>query len=50
MEKEGSLTSATAAQMMTREPLTLPEDTMIIEAEENAKAPRLNVIGDQQGK
>ena len=51
MEKEDSLTSATAAQMMTREPLTLPEDTMIIEAEEkNAKAPRLNVIGDQQGK
>ncbi|EOT9914388.1 SIS domain-containing protein, partial [Escherichia coli] len=34
MEKEDSLTSATAAQMMTREPLTLPEDTMIIEAEE----------------
>lgn len=38
MEKEDSLTSATAAQMMTREPLTLPEDTMIIEAEEKCKS------------
>ena len=44
MEKEGSLTSATAAQMMTREPLTLPEDTMIIEAEEKMQKHRVSTL------
>ncbi|EKF8948161.1 SIS domain-containing protein [Escherichia coli] len=44
MEKEDSLTSATAAQMMTREPLTLPEDTMIIEAEEKMQKHRVSTL------
>ena len=44
MEKEDSLTSATAAQMMTREPLTLPEDTMIIEAEEKMQKHRVSSL------
>ena len=44
MEKEDSLTSATAAQMMTREPLTLPEDTMIIEAEEKMQKHRVSKL------
>ncbi|WP_157739648.1 KpsF/GutQ family sugar-phosphate isomerase [Escherichia coli] len=44
MEKEDSLTSATAAQMMTREPLTLPEETMIIEAEEKMQKHRVSTL------
>ncbi|ENG5293388.1 KpsF/GutQ family sugar-phosphate isomerase [Escherichia coli] len=44
MEKEDSLTSATAVQMMTREPLTLPEDTMIIEAEEKMQKHRVSTL------
>ncbi|EER1716060.1 KpsF/GutQ family sugar-phosphate isomerase [Escherichia coli] len=44
MEKEDSLTSATAAQMMTCEPLTLPEDTMIIEAEEKMQKHRVSTL------
>ena len=44
MEKEDSLTSATAAQMMTREPLTLPGDTMIIEAEEKMQKHRVSTL------
>ncbi|HFO5513593.1 TPA: SIS domain-containing protein [Escherichia coli] len=44
MEKEDSLTSATAAQMMTREPLTLSEDTMIIEAEEKMQKHRVSTL------
>ncbi|EPO3867758.1 KpsF/GutQ family sugar-phosphate isomerase [Escherichia coli] len=44
MEKEDSLTFATAAQMMTREPLTLPEDTMIIEAEEKMQKHRVSTL------
>ncbi len=43
-KKEDSLTSATAAQMMTREPLTLPEDTMIIEAEEKMQKHRVSTL------
>ena len=44
MEKEDSLTSATAAQMMTREPLTLPEAAMIIEAEEKMQKHRVSTL------
>ncbi|EFG1804828.1 KpsF/GutQ family sugar-phosphate isomerase [Escherichia coli] len=44
MEKEDSLPSATAAQMMTCEPLTLPEDTMIIEAEEKMQKHRVSTL------
>ncbi len=44
MEKVDSLTSATAAQMMTREPLTLPEETMIIEAEEKMQKHRVSTL------
>lgn len=44
MEKEDSLTFATAAQMMTREPLTLPEETMIIEAEEKMQKHRVSTL------
>ena len=44
LDKEDSLTSATAAQIMTREPLTLPEDTMIIEAEEKMQKHRVSTL------
>ena len=52
MEKDDALTSATAAQMMTREPMTLPEETMIIEAEEKMQKHRVSslLITNKQNK
>lgn len=52
MEKDDALASATAAQMMTREPMTLPEETMIIEAEEKMQKHRVSslLITNKQNK
>ncbi|WP_058969115.1 KpsF/GutQ family sugar-phosphate isomerase [Type-D symbiont of Plautia stali] len=44
MEKEDELGTATAEQMMTREPLTLPEETMIFEAEEKMQKHRVSSL------
>lgn len=44
MEKEDALSTATAAQMMTRQPLTLPEETMIVEAEEKMQKHRVSAL------
>ncbi|WP_312239649.1 KpsF/GutQ family sugar-phosphate isomerase [Pantoea sp.] len=44
MERSDALASATAAQMMTREPMTLPEETMIIEAEEKMQKHRVSSL------
>lgn len=44
MEKEDDMGSATAEQMMTREPLTLPEETMIFEAEEKMQKHRVSAL------
>lgn len=52
MEKEDALGSATAEQMMTRAPLTMPEETMIFEAEEIMQKHRVSalLVTDKQNK
>ncbi|EOX8193528.1 SIS domain-containing protein [Escherichia coli] len=44
MEKHDSLDSTTAEKMMTRNPLTLPEDAMIVEAEEKMQQHRVSAL------
>ncbi|EMQ8344917.1 KpsF/GutQ family sugar-phosphate isomerase [Escherichia coli] len=44
MEKNDNLDLTTAEKMMTRNPLTLPEDAMIVEAEEKMQQHRVSVL------